>query len=104
MIQEWKKRRRVRWDATEGSDGGAERSAWAALLEMEKCNYVVEEAYQGQWIPKLLRKCRLKWCMLRRRTAVFLERVLFEYFVDTVSDVWQSITAILPGSKWWWCC
>ena len=35
VAQGWKKRSRVRRDAAEGSNGGAEGSAWDALLEME---------------------------------------------------------------------
>ena len=40
------KRSKVKWDATEGSNGGAERTAWC-LLEMEKYNNNVEEMDRG---------------------------------------------------------
>ena len=43
VIQEWKKRSGVRWDATEGSNRGAERAAWKTSLEMEKYNDNVQD-------------------------------------------------------------
>ena len=46
-IQEWKKRSRVRRDATKGRNGGAGRTGWEALLEVEKYNNSVEELDQG---------------------------------------------------------
>ena len=36
MIQQWMKRSRVRWDATEGCKEGAQRAAGDALFDMEK--------------------------------------------------------------------
>ena len=36
VLEEWRKESGVRWDAAEGSNGAAERTAWEALLDMEK--------------------------------------------------------------------
>ena len=49
VIQEWKKRSRVRWDATERSNGGGERAAWEAMLEMESMITM-----WTKWISELL--------------------------------------------------
>ena len=40
-MQEWTKRSRASWDATEVCHEGAERTAWEALLEMERYKYFV---------------------------------------------------------------
>ena len=50
VVQEWeKKRRRVKWDATEGRNGGAARTAWEALLEMERYTRSIFEKVQVVW-------------------------------------------------------
>ena len=38
---------RIEWDATDGQNGGAERTVWETLLEMESFNYHAGEGEQG---------------------------------------------------------
>ena len=37
----------MRWDATEGSNGGGWSTAWEAMSDMEKYDFNVEEMNQG---------------------------------------------------------
>ena len=46
-VQEWKRRSRVKGDATEGSNACAQRAAWEALLNMETYDNNVEAMDQG---------------------------------------------------------
>ena len=38
-VTRWQQRHRVRWDATDGRNGGAERTVWETLLEMERFDF-----------------------------------------------------------------
>ena len=40
-------RQRVGWDATEGRNGGAERTVWETLLDMERFEYRASEKDPG---------------------------------------------------------
>ena len=35
-VAKWQQKYRVDWDATDGRNGGAQRTVWEALMEMEK--------------------------------------------------------------------
>ena len=103
-------------DATEGSNGGAEGTAWEALLDMETYNYDVEEMDHGAvtlvvGLDKAFQEVQQNvvwaWAMhlgfpqrvLRILCGYFQHqrRVIFE---GSVADPLQTITAILPGSRW----
>ena len=111
-----KKRSRVQWDAAEGSKGGAGRTAWEALLDMDKYIYDVEEteprsSYFGCGSGRSLWEVQLRvvwaWAMhfgfpqrILRVLCGYVphqRRVLFE---GCAADSLPTITAILPGSKW----
>ena len=46
-VERWQERRRVGWDATNGRNGGAERIAWATLLEMDRFDHRAGDMDQG---------------------------------------------------------
>ena len=61
----WKKRSRVKWGAAEGSNGGKERKAWEALLEMDEVQLQLLKRWRERplWsftLRRLLRKCNSK--------------------------------------------
>ena len=47
VIQEWKKKSRVEWDATQGKQWRSRKTVWEAWLDVDKYNYKVEEMDQG---------------------------------------------------------
>ena len=46
-VTRWQERHRVGWDATDGRNGGVERTVWEALLEMNRFDYRAAEKDQG---------------------------------------------------------
>ena len=38
-VVKWQQKYRVDWDATDGRNGGAQRTVWEILLEMERFKY-----------------------------------------------------------------
>ena len=48
-MEKWRERERhrVQWDATDGRNGGAERTAWETMLEMERFDCGESEMIQG---------------------------------------------------------
>ena len=75
MVEEWKKRRRVKWVATEGT-------LWEALLDTEKDSYSVEDLDEGVVIlvVDLGKGCEKgatqSGVALGRRTLAFLKEFL----------------------------
>ena len=98
MIQEWKKRSRVRWDA----NGEAERTGWKTLLDMVtyKLLYNVEEmdqgavSYLGGGSGTSLSKCSEKWYGPGQFGFPHrVLRVLCGYFEHQSVLVWQISAA-----------
>ena len=46
-VKRWQARHRVGWNATDGRNGGAERTVWETLPEMERFEYCAGEKDQG---------------------------------------------------------
>ena len=46
-VAKWQQRCRIKWDASDGRNGGAQRTVWEILLEMERFNNRAEEEYFG---------------------------------------------------------
>ena len=100
----------VEWDATGGRNGGAERTVWVTLLEVEKSKYHAGERDQGAIALVLdLAKAFERWAWATHFN--FLRKILrvlcgyFEHqrrvqFESCVAEPFQTITAILPGSRW----
>ena len=38
-VANWHQRHRIEWDAIDGRNGGAQRTVWEMLMEMESCKY-----------------------------------------------------------------
>ena len=106
---------RVDWDATDGRNGRAQRTVWEILLEMERFKSQAGEEELGAValvldLAKVVERVSLlvvwSWathCSIPRKIL----RVLCGYFEHQrrvhegcVAEPLQTITAILPGSKW----
>ena len=46
-VAKWQQKYRVDWDATDGRNGGAQRTVWAILMEVERFNGKAKEEDQG---------------------------------------------------------
>ena len=46
-LRAWQERHRIGWDATDGRNGGAGRTVWETLLEMERFDCRPGEMDQG---------------------------------------------------------
>ena len=46
-VAKWQQKCRVDWDATDGRNGGAQRTAWEVLMEMERFKYRAGEEDLG---------------------------------------------------------
>ena len=92
-------------DAIDGRNGGAQQTVCEILLEMERFNGKAKEEDQGVLVLVLdLAKAFERVSSFPRKTL----RVLCGYFEHhrrvqfegCVAEPLQTITAILPGSKW----
>ena len=43
----WQEKYRLDWDATDGRNGGAQRTVWEILMEMERLSGKAKEGEQG---------------------------------------------------------
>ena len=110
-------RQRVGWDATKGRNGGAERTVWETLLEMERFDHRAGEKDPGaitlvlNMAEALERVSRpVAWTsaahldfprkILRVLCGYFDEHQRRVQFEGCVAEPLQTITAILPRSKW----
>ena len=46
-VAKWQQKYRVGWDATDGRNGGAQRTVWELLMEMERFNGKAKAEDQG---------------------------------------------------------
>ena len=77
-VAKWQQRYRIEWDVTDGRNGGAQRTVWEILMEVERVKYRAGEEDLGV-------------VALVLDLAKVFERV-------SLPEVWAW--AILPGSKW----
>ena len=99
-VAKWQQKFRVDWAATDGRNGGAQRTVWEVLMEMESKNRGSRGCGLGAG------RC-LAWathlCFPRKILPVFCgyfehqRRVQFE---GCAAEPLTTLTAILPGSKW----
>ena len=92
-VVQWQQRYRIDWDATCGQNGGAQRTVWENLMEMEWFKYRAGEEDLGATHFSFPRK------ILRVLCGYFehQKRVQFE---GCLAEPLRTITAILPGPKW----
>ena len=117
-VAKWQQKYRVDWDATDGRNGGAQRTVWEVLMEMERLEWKGKSTRSrscglgprpGEGIRAsqpssglgLGDAFQLSRKMLRVLCGYFehQRRVPFE---GCAAEPLTTITAILPGSKW--CC
>ena len=115
-VAKWQQKYRVDWDATDGRNGGAQRTVCETLKEMERFSGKAKEEDQGVLalvldLAKAFERVSLSvvwaWAthfsfpmkILRVRCGFFehQRRVQFE---GCAAKPPTTITALLPGSKW----
>ena len=115
-VAKWQQKYRVDWDATDGRNGGAERTVWEIQTEMERFKYRAGEEDQGavalvQDVAKAFERVVLPVVWAWATHFSFPRKILrvlcgyFEHhgrvqFEGCAAEPLQTITAILPGSKW----
>ena len=104
----WQQRYRIEWDATDGRNGGAQRTVWEMLMEMERFQISSGRLRFGAVALVLL---VLELVGLGDALQLPMEDILrvlcgyFEHqrrvqFKGCAADPLRTTTAILPGSKW----
>ena len=78
-VAKWQQKYRVERDATDGRNGGAQRTVWEVLMEMERLNRKAPAEFQGAWPwfwtwRRLLSELTSLWCGPGRRTSASQER------------------------------
>ena len=115
-VAKWQQKCRVDWDATDGRNGGAQQTVWDILMEMERFHgqakrRVSSSGSVGSGSGNVLRACQPP-CGLGLATHFSFPRKIlrvlcgyFEHqrrvqFEGCVAEPLQTISAILPWSKW----
>ena len=112
-MAKWQQKYRVDWDATHGRDGGAQRTVWEVLMEMERFAGRAKAEDQAL-VPNLAKAFeRVSLPVVRAWATHFsfprmILRVLCGYFEHQrrvqfqgcAAESLTTITALLPGSKW----
>ena len=116
-VAKWQQKYHVEWDATDDRNGGAQRTVWENLLDMERFKYGAGEEELGAVASVLdLAKAfepfslpvvwawathfSFPWKILRVLSGYF-EHQRRVQFKGCVAEPLQTITATLPGSQ---CC
>ena len=115
-VVKWQQKYRDDWDATDGRNGGAQRTVWEILLEVErfKCSAGEEDLGAVALVLDLAKAFErfslpVVWAWATHFSfARKILRVLCGYFEHQrrarfegcVAEPLQTITAILPGSTW----
>ena len=115
-VAKWQQKYRVDWDAADGRNGGAQRLVWEVLMEMERFKCRAGEEDHGVValvldLAKAFERVSLPVVWAWATHFSFPKKILrvlcgyFEHqrrvqFKGCVADLLQTITAILPGSKW----
>ena len=67
--RKWQQKYRVDWDATDGRNGGAQRTLWEVLMEMERFKHRAGEEDQGAVALVLGFRAVCLWSGRGRRTS-----------------------------------
>ena len=95
-MMKWQQRYRIEWDATDGRNGGAQRTVWDILMDIERYKYRAGEEDLG---AVALERVSFPRKILRVLCGYF-EHQRRAQFEGCVAEPLQTITAILPGFKW----
>ena len=115
-VAKWQQKYRVEWDATDGRNGGAQRTVWEVLMEMERFNCKAKEEDQAALslvldLAKAFERVSLPVVWAWATYFSFPRKILrvlcgyFEHqtrvqFDGCVAEPLTTFTAILPVSKW----
>ena len=115
LVAKWQQKYRVDWEATDGRNGGAQRTVWEILLEMERFKYRAGEEESGAValvlnLAKAFERVSLPVVWAWATPFSFTRKILrvlrgyFEHqrrvqFEGCAAEPPRTITAILPGSK-----
>ena len=104
-VAKWQQNYRVDWDATDGRNRGAQQTGWEMLLEMGGALALVldlAKAFERVSLPVVW-----AWAThlsfprkLLRVLCGYFEHQRLVQFEGCLAEPLQTITAILPGSKW----
>ena len=111
----WKQKDRVEWDATDGRNGGAQRTVWEVLMEMKRFNGRAKADDQGAAtlvldLAKAFERVGLlvvwawatHFCFPKKVLRVLcgcLEHQRHVQFEGCAAEPLTTIAAILRGSK-----
>ena len=114
-VANWQQKCRVEWDTTDGRNGGAERTLWETLLDLDRFNYHAGERNQGAValvldLAKTFEPVSLPvvwaWAthfkvprMILRGLCGYFEQQKRVQFKGCVAEPLQTITTNLFGSK-----
>ena len=109
-VAKWQMKYRVDWDATDGRNGGAQRTVWVILLEMERYKYRAGEENLGAVAVTDLAKAFERVSLVVWAWATHFQfpkedlasavQVFRASEASAVRRMRGGATAILPGSKW----
>ena len=115
-VAKWQQKYRVDWDATDGRNGGAQRTVWEVLMDMERFNGKAKAEEQGAValvldLAKAFERVSIPVVWAWATHFSFPRKILqvlcgyFEHqrrvqFEGGAAESPTTITAILPGSKW----
>ena len=119
-VAKWQQKYRVDWDATDGHNGGAQRTVWEVLMKMERFNGKAKAEDQGavasvRDLAKAFERVSLPVVWAWATHFSFPRKILtvlcgsFEHqrrvqFEGCASEPLTTITAFLPGSSGVVCC
>ena len=99
-VAKWQQQYRVDWDATDGRNGGAQRTVWEVLMEMERPKWKGKSTRSRSCglgpRPSEGTRAGQPSCGLGLGDAFQLSKE----DVAGAADPLTTITAILPGSEW----
>ena len=115
-VAKWWQKYRVDWDATDGRNGGAQRTVWEVLMEMERFNGRAKAEDRGAvaLVPDLAKAFErvslpVVWAWathfsfprkILRVLCGYFEHQRRVQFEGCAAEPLATITAILPGSRW----
>ena len=115
-MPKWQLKYRVDWDATDGRSGGAQETVWEILMKMERFDGKAKEEDQravalvldlAKAFGRVSRPVVWEWAAhvsfprkILRVLCGYFEHQERVQFVGCVAEPLQTITDILPGSKW----
>ena len=115
-MAKWQQKYRVDWDATDGRNGGAQRTVWEVLMEVERFNGRAKAEDRGAValvldLAEAFERVSLlvvwAWAThfgfprkILRVLCRYLKHQRRVQFEGCAAEPLTTITAILPGTKW----